>query len=225
MQHRGAGKWRSNPGFSNQQALLALLVAFPLGLIAVGLLLNVLNKPSPQQTTAEPAATQTQTANSPGSETRSAEPTTTGQTQDDSIVELGESVSGEPIRLLLNSIRYGEGGTSAFSYQLGNATVEALANCRDRSWTSYPERRINRPQSPATEQMLNRVCDRADRGALAGVAIVHDPPSNIRSTPNGAVLCTIDSRRTIRVGEPRDDWHPTSACGRAGFIHSSQLQF
>lgn len=228
MWNRTKIRWLSNGGFSNQQALLALLVAFPLGLIALGVLLNVLNKSSPQQATSQAAplaGSQTQNASPPISNTSSYNTAPTEQVQDNSILELGTSSSGESIRLLLKSIRHGEGGRSAFTYQLGNATIEAIANCADRSWISYPERRMNRPQSPATEQMLTRVCDGSDKNTLPGVAIVHDPPSNIRVTPNGAFLCAIDSRRTIRVGQPRADWYPTAACGPAGFIHRSQLQF
>jgi len=228
MRNHTKAKSPSNHGFSNQQALLALLVAFPLGLIALGVLLNVLNKSSPKQATSQaapPAGSQTQNASSPISNTSSNNTAPTEQVQDNTILELGASSSGAAIRLLLKSIRHGEGGRSAFTYQLGNATIEAIANCADRSWISYPEHRINRPQSPATEQMLIRVCEGSDRNTLPGIAIVHDPPSNVRVTPNGAFLCTIVAKRTIRVGQPRADWYPTAACGRAGFIHSSQLQF
>jgi hypothetical protein len=70
---RSAGEWQSNHGLSNQNALLAMLLVFSLGLIALGLILNVLNKPSPQQATAHPATTQTQNANSPSTDPRSNE--------------------------------------------------------------------------------------------------------------------------------------------------------
>lgn len=228
MRHRTKARCQSNSGFSYQQTLLALLVAFPLGLIALGVLLNALNKSSPQQATSHtkpPAGSQTDNASSPTSNTPSNKTASTEQIQDNSVLELGASSSGASIRLLLKSIRPGEGGGRAFTYQLGNTTIEAIANCVDHSWISYPERRLNRPQSPATEQMLIQVCEGSDRNTLPGVAIVHDPPSNVRVTPNGAFLCTINSRQTIRVGQPRADWYPTAACGRAGFIHRSQLQF
>jgi serine/threonine-protein kinase len=218
-------KRRSNSGFTNQQALLAILLVFPLGLIALGLILNVIKRPSLQPVPMPPAAKQTEPLNQaapnpPSKETVSAEPI-----PNNLILDLGASVSGEPIRLLLNSIRRGDKSTRAFTYQLGDATIEAMADCGDRSWISYPERRLNRPQSPATEQMLVRVCDGSDGGELPGVATVYDPPSNVRVTPEGAFLCTIDSRRIIRVGQPSGDWYPTSACGREGFMHRSQLQF
>jgi hypothetical protein len=225
QQQAGWTRRRSDSGFSNQQALLAILVAIPVGLIGLGLILNMLNKPSLQQRPVQPAAEPTQqesllTPDPPSKQTESTEPT-----PDNSFLDLGDSVSGAPIRLLLNSIRPGEGSTRAFTYQLGNATVKAIANCADRSWISYPERRINWPQSPATEQLLMRVCGGSAEPALAGVAIVHDPPSNVRDRPNGASQCTIESRRTIRVGQTSGDWYETTACGGKGFIHRSQLQF
>lgn len=225
MRHCREGRWLSNPGFSNHQALLALLVAFPLGLIALGLLLNVLDKPSLLQPTAKPASAQTQNAKPPPENPASNELGTAEQMLDNSIITLGASVSREPIRLLINSIQRGEREIRSFTYQLGDETIEAMANCRDRSWISYPERSLNRPQSPATRQMLALVCDGNLESTLPSVAIVYDPPSNFRVTPNGALLCTIESRRSIRVGQPTGDWYSTAACDREGFIHRSQLQF
>ncbi len=50
MQSRGNHCYhkRREEGFSNQQALVVLIIAFPLGLIGLGLVLNVAMKPSAQ---------------------------------------------------------------------------------------------------------------------------------------------------------------------------------
>lgn len=126
-----------------------------------------------------------------------------------------------------------------FQYQIGNSTVQALANGTDQSWTSYPERQVNRPQSPATERMLGLVCgttrltnqppstsvSNPRSATYPGTAIVFAPPSNVRSKPGGEFLCTVDSERTIPVGQAQGEWYPTSACGEQGFIHRSQVRF
>ncbi|MGB5913327.1 MAG: hypothetical protein WBG63_00575 [Phormidesmis sp.] len=57
-------------------------------------------------------------------------------------------------------------------------------------------------------------------------ALVYDPSSNVRETPNGYVLCSIDTRAYINIyGHYMDDWYSTDACGSLGVIHISQIQF
>jgi len=57
-------------------------------------------------------------------------------------------------------------------------------------------------------------------------ALVYDPSSNVRETPNGYVLCSIDTRAYINIyGHYIDDWYSTDACGSLGVIHISQIQF
>ena len=225
MWQRVKGRTVSHSGFSNQQALLAILIAFPLGIISIGIILNLLIKPSAEQASKSTETKQTQSEDSailnpPSRKSNSVEPTS-----DNSILDMGASLTGARIRLLTNTIRKGEKDTHAFTYQLGDTKIDAIANCSDGSWITYPERQLNRPQSPATQQMLIRICGTSDDRALPGIAFVHDPPSNIRVTPAGGFQCSIDSKRTIRVGQLNGDWYSTTACGREGFIHRSQLKF
>jgi serine/threonine-protein kinase len=226
QQRRKASRRDSCAGFTNQQALLALLITFPLGLIGIGLILNVASEIPSQKTRGATTAPSTQP---PAARTPAKHPSTTIQSNEhinkQGVLELGQSANGAPIRLILNSINDEVDGRKGFAYQLGNTTILAKANCQEGSWISYPEQQLNRPQSPATERMITRVCEGTTERALPGVAIVHNPPSNVRTAPNGAFLCTIDSRRTIRVGQPSGDWYPTSECGSEGYIHRSQLQF
>lgn len=231
-------------GFTKLQAALLLLLGVSLGLVGVGLiLLAVLQnksayeapaKPSKPSTATAPAAAPEQaTASAPADDQSAFNPAPPRSTE---VVNLGSSVTGAPIRLLMGSINQRDAQFREFTYQLGNETVQALANCSDHSWISYPERQLNRPQSAATERMLNTVCTSAGSlgaappapaasAAFPGVAIVFDPPSNVRSAPGGGFLCAIDSRRTIRVGQLQGSWYPTSACGSTGFIHKSQVRF
>ena len=239
---------RHSQGFSNQQVLMLLLVVFPLGLIGVGLILNVAMKRDQAPEVSAPQAsepiapkpTTTQTPNNAPEPTQTQKgSTTTAQRSLTGTVELGASVTGAPIRLLMGSINQRDAQFREFTYQLGNETVQAMANCPDQTWTSYPERQVNRPQSPATERMLSLVCGNAPIAnqpapaapaaspdlAYPGVAIVFDPPSNVRSSPGGTFLCTVNNQRTIRVGQAQGEWYPTSACGAKGFIHRSQVRF
>lgn len=61
------------------------------------------------------------------------------------------------------------------------------------------------------------------------VAVVFDPPSNVRSSPNGKVLCQISDIRSIKIydvtHDSTGDWYQTDACEKTGFIHSSQIKF
>ena len=231
----------SNQGFSTQQALALLFVILPLGLILLGVIVNILMQrdwqPEKSPLTTTPAETNNANAPTPA---RADLPTEVAQQQEDkSTVELGASVTGAPIRLLMESINKREKQYREFQYQIGNSTVQALANCTDQSWTSYPERQVNQPQSPATERMLGLVCGTTSltnqppstsvsnprSATYPGTAIVFDPPSNVRTKPGGAFLCTVESERTIPVGQAQGEWYPTSACGEEGFIHGSQVRF
>jgi serine/threonine-protein kinase len=60
------------------------------------------------------------------------------------------------------------------------------------------------------------------------VGTVSDPPSNVRVTPNGQILCKIKTRRRITIWNDAvggDAWYATNACGSlgVGYIHQSQV--
>jgi hypothetical protein len=58
-----------------------------------------------------------------------------------------------------------------------------------------------------------------------GVAIVFDPPSNVRKSPNGEILCSVREKKTINVYSSTGSWHWTDICGTMGVIDSSQVTF
>ncbi|MBK8813337.1 MAG: hypothetical protein IPN69_21780 [Acidobacteria bacterium] len=63
-------------------------------------------------------------------------------------------------------------------------------------------------------------------------AYVIDPPSNIRATPNGRIICVVRGLNTpVRilgstgVRDSNGLWYITDACGSRGVIHSTQIRF
>ena len=59
---------------------------------------------------------------------------------------------------------------------------------------------------------------------------VPNPPSNIRTAPDGKILCTvkdkakINLRGTSNIKDKNGEWLYTDYCGKIGFIHSTQVQ-
>lgn len=123
------------------------------------------------------------------------------------------------------------------------------------AWTTLNDGVTHYAQSQATREMLRIVCSysghapieiavdpaptddlpadlsalRADltasRASSTQVALVYDPSSNVRATPNGQILCSIDTRAYINIYGSLGDWYNTDACGELGVIHISQIQF
>lgn len=70
---------------------------------------------------------------------------------------------------------------------------------------------------------------------MAEYAIVQKIPSNVRSQPNGKIICRITKKVTISVyhftnsvnglGSPINGWYSTIACGKEqiGWIHQSRI--
>ncbi len=66
----------------------------------------------------------------------------------------------------------------------------------------------------------------------ARTAVIIDPPSNIRSAPNGGVQCVARTRGTVvnilgstGVSDNNGTWYYTDYCGAQGVIHSTQIRF
>ena len=58
-----------------------------------------------------------------------------------------------------------------------------------------------------------------------GVAMVIEPPSNIRYTPNGNIICSVNDNRHINIYNLVGEWYKTDFCGSVGYIHKSQVDF
>lgn len=147
----------------------------------------------------------------------------------------GYAVGGQAVTVDLASIRPVSGDVTAFVYYLGRERVAAQAHCAQGYWVSFPERQRNVPQSQATRNMLTTVCRQrsladersvpSDGVSANGVGLVFDPPSNVRVSPNGAILCSVRSRRSINLLGRQGAWYITDVCGERGYIHQGQIRF
>lgn len=64
------------------------------------------------------------------------------------------------------------------------------------------------------------------------IGYIIDPPSNVRATPNGRILCVIRQRNapvsiygSTGYSDSNGTWYYTDACGVRGVIHSSQFRY
>jgi hypothetical protein len=141
----------------------------------------------------------------------------------------GTAVGGQAINVDLCSVQAKGAKASRFVYYLDNDRVESEADCAGGTWTTFPEGKVNQPQSQATQNMLRAVCNRKapESGVTsrAGSAIVFDPPSNVRVSPNGDILCSVKQKTTINIYGSSGSWYKTDICGSMGFIHAEQLKF
>ena len=145
----------------------------------------------------------------------------------------GKAVEGQAVNVNLCSVSPRSSGAIAFSYSLGSQQMDSEANCASGTWTTYHDRQTHRPLSSATKKMINRVC--GDRGSSqvvsqsstsqSGAAIVFDPPSNVRVSPNGAILCSVQRKTTINIYGSSGSWYNTDICGTMGVISRDQIRF
>ena len=56
-------------------------------------------------------------------------------------------------------------------------------------------------------------------------AVIYAPPSNVRATPNGQIICSIKAVTSINTYGYEKGWYLTDICGRDGYIHESQIRF
>ena len=54
--------------------------------------------------------------------------------------------------------------------------------------------------------------------------VVFDPPSNVRTSPNGPVLCKVTASGLINIYGSSNGWYVTDVCGQRGYIHSGQVR-
>ena len=146
----------------------------------------------------------------------------------------GIASTGERVNLDLNSIavvalsaRSSRPPSYFFNYKIGNDRVTAITGC---TGTFAPFKNADetdsfrKPQSKAMQRTLDRVCSYTVKRVR-----VFAPPSNVRTEPNGRIICTIQNARTITTygiynyGE-KGNWQYTDACGQLGVIDSSQFR-
>ncbi|WP_058999420.1 serine/threonine-protein kinase [Leptolyngbya sp. NIES-2104] len=186
--------------------------------------------PAPKEpTTSAPAPVPQQPAKPPEQPAKPVEPPIDQACR----LQTGTTLRAQTLTLDTCSIDASNPSLIRFIYYLNADRVQAQTDCASGTWTSFPENQVNRPQSPATEKMLERICGaKSPQGAAsndsiskAGVATVFNPPSNVRVSPNGAILCSVREKRNINVYDLKGDWYTTDVCGTSGVIHRGQLKF
>ncbi|MBW4694692.1 MAG: hypothetical protein KME27_23325 [Lyngbya sp. HA4199-MV5] len=98
----------------------------------------------------------------------------------------------------------------------GNITKESAQRLAEISEQISTNESTNEPLPPSQV---------GESGPNARVAVVFDPPSNIRVSPNGAILCKIQKISSINIFNSNGEWYYTDYCGNIGVIHSSQIKF
>ncbi|KAM3105686.1 hypothetical protein [Phormidesmis sp. 146-33] len=146
----------------------------------------------------------------------------------------GVASTGEKVYLNLDSIQIDRRSVGFratpgyfFTYQIGKDRPTAFTTCDGRFQVEANGvfKPLMKPQSEATRKMLERVCHYQRKRAY-----VFAPPSNVRTGPNGKILCSIKTQATIITygsipyGEEAG-WFYTDVCGKIGVIHTSQIRF
>ncbi|MEH1783439.1 MAG: hypothetical protein V7L26_30995 [Nostoc sp.] len=73
---------------------------------------------------------------------------------------------------------------------------------------------------------LQIICTAPSFNPGIAIGVVFDPPSYIRKSPNGKIICAVKELRAIELngGITPDGWLFTPICG-GGVIHKSQIRF
>lgn len=85
--------------------------------------------------------------------------------------------------------------------------------------------------SDADRRQLTAVYAKNNKPQKKGkTAWLISPPTNIRTEPAGEVICVMRERQEINIlgAKAADDgtvWYKTDACGKTGFVSTSQLKF
>ncbi len=153
----------------------------------------------------------------------------TATRQDRSWEDQGTASTGEPVTLSFDSIQVAtrslgrtQSPTYFFQYKIGRDRVYAMTACDGAFSTSLDGDRYDvarRPESAATQKMLDRVCS-----AWVRPAQLFSPPSHVRMGPKDAIICTLQTSQSITTYGHYQDWLYTNACGKLGLIHSSQIR-
>lgn len=119
--------------------------------------------------------------------------------------------------------------------EIANAEKEKLQNEQDslaREKQLLEEEKKNL-ESTKRQQSQNPIVmpQTVSPTSSAGAAIVFAPPSNIRESPNGRILCSVTRKATIKiygstsVNDKNGVWIYTDVCGSMGVIHSTQIKY
>jgi hypothetical protein len=152
-----------------------------------------------------------------------------GEPEDPSWEMQGAPAEGKTVLLSLASVQVAQRSLGRsqspsyfFQYRLGGDRVYGVTACNGEFSTSQDGDRYDspiKPQSEATQRMLDRVCN-----LLVKQMQVFSPPSHVRMGANGEIICTIPNNKAITTYGQEGEWFYTDACGKLGMIHSSQIR-
>lgn len=117
----------------------------------------------------------------------------------------------------------GKAGMGQLTVEVPPARVDLKSDIEAELPKDSLEVRSDHEESDFTEE--KETVDNSVETAEVAVALVFDPPSNIRFSPNGDVMCAVTSKGSIRIYDKVDGWYRTDACGLIGVIHESQISF
>ncbi len=125
----------------------------------------------------------------------------------------------EAIKWYTKAAKQGDQDALSALNQLSTAGMSLTASSPVETKTqSIPER------AESTEPVAKAAKSTKEEVGITRKAVVFDPPSNIRTKPEGKhVLCTIESNKTIKVSGS-GEWLATNACGEKGYIHRKQIR-
>lgn len=114
--------------------------------------------------------------------------------------------------------------------ELANAEKEKLQKeneeLKEKNQKAEEEKlKLQKQKQPSTVPSQSQTQTTSSSGA----AIVFAPPSNVRVSPGGAILCSVRQKKTINIyGTIKHTdgvWVYTDVCGTTGVIHSGQLRY
>lgn len=92
-------------------------------------------------------------------------------------------------------------------------------------WLTFVAKKPPINVSNVSVQVEQKEAERKIKTSNNAVALVFDPPSNVREYPNGPIICSVQEKGAIEIGVHNDGWYETNVCGKLGVIHKSQLSF
>ena len=101
---------------------------------------------------------------------------------------------------------------------------QPLYNTKEKDNKSFNYVVITKEDFPRILMIRGRDLDSKLKAKIQG-AVIFDPPSNIRTSPNGEILCSIKNTKSISIYGSIGSWDYTDVCGDMGVIHSSQIRF
>jgi len=135
------------------------------------------------------------------------------------------------VALLIGAIA--AGGFMWFNQKIVANAVEAKAK---ELQTKAEQDKKAQEKKDAEKQAAGAIkrCDAS--GSKGELALVNAPPSNVRESANGEVLCTLTKKASIntfgvaevaysKAEDMEIEWYYTDACGKMGVIAATQLTF